>query len=281
VQVVFQPASEMLARRVTARAVGSAPFPGLPDPHAERPVRIVLAPTPASFDSLTGGRAPEWSAWVAIPARGLVVLPAYCAGIATGGELERTLRHELAHIAVHRTLPGGIPRWFDEGYATWVSGGLDGQVAWELRFAFLLGRIPPLESLRFAWPRGATDARFAYILSATAVRHLATRRGPAAFESFIAAWSETGDEEAAARAAYGVPLHVIEAEWRSSVRRRYGWAFAVGQLTLFWAVAGVLLLAAYLARRRSLRRRIDRLESEERRAESAGASGVDDPWGDR
>ena len=281
IRVVHQPASEALARRVAARAAGGAPFPGLRDPLGSRPVQIVLAPDPAAFDSLTGGRAPEWSAGVAIPARDLIVLPAYGAGVATGGELERTLRHELAHIALHRALPGAIPRWFDEGYATWVSGGLDGQVVWELRFAFLLGRIPPLESLRFAWPRDAVDARFAYILSATAVRHLATRRGPEVFEAFLGSWAETGDVEAAARSAYGVPLHAIEEEWRSSVRRRYGWAFAVGQLTLFWAVAGILLLAGYFARRRAMRRRIDHLATQERMTESEGGAGLDDPWEDR
>jgi len=278
VVVQYKPGSETLAERVTARASTAPAFPGLPEALSQRPVRIVLAPTPAAFDSLTGGRAPEWSAGVAIPARDLIVLPAYGPGITTGGELERTLRHELAHIAVHRALPGSIPRWFDEGYATWVSGGLDGQVAWELRLAFLLGRIPPLETLRFAWPRDATDARFAYILSATAVRHLATRRGPETFAAFMTAWSESGDVEAAARTAYGVSLHTIEEEWRSGVRRRYGWAFAIGQFTLVWAVIGLLLVVAYLSRRRALRRRIRRLAAEERTSEGGGASGLDDPW---
>src|SRR5690606_37297742 len=112
------------------------------------PIHIHLAPDEARFDSLTGGRAPEWGAGIALPDAGVIVLPAYALRRSAPQDLARTLRHELAHVALHRYLaPARIPRWFHEGYARWAAGELDWEAGWQLRVAFLLHRAPPLDSL--------------------------------------------------------------------------------------------------------------------------------------
>ena len=41
------------------------------------------------------------------------------------GDLARTLRHELAHLALHEAVTVRVPLWFDEGYAAWAAGEWD------------------------------------------------------------------------------------------------------------------------------------------------------------
>jgi hypothetical protein len=95
--------------------------------------------------------------------------------------------------------------------------------------AFLTGRAPPLDSLSLEWPRGEEDARLAYLLSATAVRHLAERAGPDGFEVLMQAWQREGTLDRAIRSAYGMTMGQFEEEWARSVRRRYGWMLVGAQ----------------------------------------------------
>ncbi|MFC1575052.1 hypothetical protein ACFL5A_00195 [Gemmatimonadota bacterium] len=149
-----------------------APLRGLPDT-LPRGVTVYLAPHQALFDSLTGGTVPEWGAAVAIPTLGRMVLPAYGSQRGRGASEARVLKHEWAHLGLHQYLSGlRIPRWFDEGYAEWSSGGWGPSQGWRLRVAFAMGQAPPLDSLILDWPRDRASAELAYLLSATAVEYM-------------------------------------------------------------------------------------------------------------
>lgn len=263
-RVVYWPGHERLAERTLATARQPMRLPGMPQHAGVVEATIFLAPSPAVFDSLTGGRVPEWGAGVAIPARRQIVLPTYPAPGTGVWEPAVTLRHELAHLALHAYLPPGIPRWFDEGYATWVSGGWDQASAWQIRTAFLLGRGPRLDSLTLDWPRGAERARLAYLLSASAVRFLAELGGEAGFAVLIEAWQREGSFDAALRRAYGMTPGQFEQAWRATVRRRYGWLLAASQVTVFWTAVSLLLVLLFGIRRRRKRQRLAELEAEDR-----------------
>ena len=261
VRVVYWPPQGELAERTLAAAAQPFPLPGIPGGTRLVEGTIILAPTPALWDSVTGGRAPEWSAGVANPRTRTIVLPSY-----EGGLFDPiiTLRHELAHLALNQHLPRPIPRWFDEGYATWASGGWDQGSAWQLRLAFLLGRAPRLDSLTLDWPRGAERARFAYLLSASAVRHLAERGGERGLAEIFRVWRREGDLDRSVRRVYGITLGQFEAEWQRSVRRRYGWLLAFSQVSVFWLFLSLLLFVLWAVRRRRIRARFRELEAEDR-----------------
>ncbi|HEY8470662.1 MAG TPA: hypothetical protein VIL18_13510 [Longimicrobiales bacterium] len=248
-------------------AVSAAPaLPALPEDvlAADDPVHIFLAPDPARFDSLTGGEAPEWGAGIALPEASVIVLPAYASRRAAPGDLARILRHELAHIALHRYLaPAHIPRWFHEGYARWAAGDLDLEAGWQLRLAFLLGRAPPLDSLTLAWPASEAEARFAYLLSASTIEYLAQHGGAHGLGLFLARWKEEGELEPALWRTYGLQLPQFEEAWRRHVRRRYGWLVFFSHSAVFWAFAGVVLLALFGLRRRRDRVRLAQLRATE------------------
>ncbi len=274
-RVVYFPGGRARAEEVMAAALEPFPLPGFPEVRRPIPATIVLAPSRAVWDSVTGGRVPEWGAGVAFPAAGVTVLPLFASPRGEPRDLGTTLRHELLHLMVYRELPAGVPRWFDEGYAQWASGGWDASAGWQLRLAFLLGRAPPLDSLTLSWPAGEQDARLAYLLSATAVRHLAERAGPGGFELLIDAWRREGSLDRAIRSAYGMTMGQFEEEWARGVRRRYGWLLLGAQAGVFWVFAAGLLLVLFAIRRRRDRARLEELRKEERMLPPPRADGVD------
>jgi hypothetical protein len=254
----YWPGQARLARSLLPGAA-ALQFPGLPEDILARGVaaNVYIAPDPARFDSLTGGRAPEWGAGVAIPALNMVVVPGYVSERTGTHTLPRTLRHELAHIALQRYLGDAmIPRWFNEGYATWSAGQLDTDAGWLLRLAFATGRAPPLDSLTLDWPLLAADARMAYLLSASATQYLYSLGSPETFERFLVQWAETGSFERALRDVYVLASPQFERLWRRHVKRNYGWVQLIVQSLFIWIVITLLVLVLFLIRRRRDRTRL-------------------------
>src|SRR5207237_10061658 len=90
-------------------------------PLPPRPIRVILAPTRARFDSLTRGRLPHWSEGAAFPEAGTVVL-------LTDGPHDRltgALRHELAHVAPRWRVRRMLPLRFGGGHASVAAGEWD------------------------------------------------------------------------------------------------------------------------------------------------------------
>lgn len=260
----FEPGQERLARAVLPR--GAAPFPGLPDDILRRgaDVSVLLARDEATFTRWTDGRAPEWGAGVAFPSRELIVLPAYAPRAPSARELRRTLRHELAHVALQRHLGSAqVPRWFTEGYATWTADQLDTEADWLLRVAFLTDRAPPLDSLELLWPRASTDARIAYLLSASAVRYLYAHGGEPPLTAMLERWRAGASLDDAMRASYQFTLGRFERDWSKHVRNEYGWLRFLAQATVLWAIAGFTLIGMFFLRRRHNRRRLERMRANE------------------
>jgi hypothetical protein len=289
VNLVYWPAQNWLAGRLADRLRQLPPLPALPPDVLDREggVRVLLAPDEATFSALTGGLAPEWGAGVALPGRGVAVVPAYASDRVAPTRLLPVIRHELAHLALHAYLaPARPPRWFDEGYAVWASGSFDAEAAWQLRLAFATGRAPPLDSLALHWPALESDARVAYLLSATAVGFLVDRGGERVLRIFLERWRESGDMEEALRTTYGLNLGLFELHWRQEVRRRYGWALFFSHTLVFWVFAAALLLALRGVRRRRDRERLEELRRTEPPAVPAYWLEVEDappeerPYGD-
>jgi hypothetical protein len=244
----------------------SGPLPALPPaaPAFGQPLRIIMAANDAHFDLLTGGMIPEWGAGVANPTAGWIVIPGYGGGRAATNDMRRVLRHELAHIALHRYLqPARVPRWFDEGYATWVAGDLDLEGEWQLRVAFARHKAPALDSLELAWPSATADARTAYLLSASVVNYLVRASGVPALELFLTRWRNSQNMEQALAATYGMSVDQLETYWSKDVRKRYGWLAVLTQSAAFMTAASILLLILFAVRRRRDRRRLAVLRATE------------------
>ncbi len=263
--VVHWPEQVRLAERILEVARDQRPLSGLPpDALPGGAVTIVLAPGPALWDSVTGGAVPEWAAGIAVPALGRVVLPTFAWERMSNAQLYTTLRHELAHVALHRWLaPSRIPRWFDEGYARWAAGEWSFDAVWQLRLAFLLRRTPPLERLTLDWPSAQPDARLAYLLATSAVAHLMRLSGERGLEVLLRRWRETGSFDDALRLTLGMTPGQFEESWIDAVENRYAWPVFLAHSVVFWLFAGVILVALFFIRRRRDRARLERLRETE------------------
>src|SRR5205807_9369467 len=164
VTAVAWPAQGALAAALADAADRSPPFPGV-GPLPDRPIRLILAPTRARFDSVTRGRLPSWSDGAAFPERGTVVL------LSAGppDRLSGALRHELAHLALRWRVRHPLPLWFEEGYAAVAAGAWDRLVAlrrhWQVARGGDLDLAGPRRLPRSCGPGGATT----YAVVTTAV----------------------------------------------------------------------------------------------------------------
>jgi hypothetical protein len=194
----------------------------------------------------------------------VIVLPTYDWVRTPLHTVHQTLRHELAHVGLQRYLGAArIPRWFTEGYAQWAAGQWDWDSAWRLRLALAGQRAPPLDSITLEWPAAATDARIAYLLSASAVAYLVGQSEERGLRIFLERWRAMQDFEGAFRATYGRTLGQFESDWRRHVRSRYGWGVILGHSMIFWALAAFVLLVLFAVRRRRDRERLERLRAHE------------------
>ena len=259
----YAPGDSLRAERLLTLLVNAPGLPGLP-PGLPATATVYLAASEDDFLDFAGGQVPEWSAGLAIPSTGTIVLPMYADDRTRGWSEERVMRHEWAHLGLHEYLRGlRVPRWFSEGYAEWASGGWNAAEGWRLRVAMAGGRTPPLDSLALRWPSDRASAEIAYMLSATAVEYLVASSGERGLALFLSRWREGNSFEAALRRTFGVTSGQLEEDWGRYVRRRYGWLLVLSQSLVFWAFLGTLLAVMVVVRRRRGRWRLARLRATE------------------
>ena len=242
---VAWPAQQAVARDLARMAGRPTEWPGL-GVRVPGPLRLIVVPNARTLDSLTSGRTPGWGAGIAVPGARTILLRA------DQDDLPRTLRHELAHLALHEAVRVRVPLWFDEGYAAWAAGEWERFGGLELNLAVVRGAVPSLTALDGALRGSASTAEAAYALAASAVTELARRNPTGTLAPLLQHLQRGEDFDAAVRSTTGLSVERFEDEWRRTVKRRYTlgqWFIAGGG----WAVVAVLLL--WLVRRR---RRADR-----------------------
>lgn len=247
VTAVAWPPQLSLAIDLAKRAAQPTDWPGL-GRHDPGPLRLIVVPDGRRLDSLTAGRAPAWGAAVALPGARLILLRA------DGGDLYGTLRHELAHLALHEAIGVRVPLWFDEGYASWAAGEWDRLGTLELNLAVVRGAVPDLRRLDGALRGSASSADAAYALAVSAVTELARRNPSQSIAPLLKRLQAGEDFEASVLATTGLTLPQFEREWRRVVRQRYSlatWLLAGGG----WGVMALVLWALVRLRRRADRGR--------------------------
>jgi hypothetical protein len=206
---------------------------------------------------------------VALPSARVILLRA------DADDIYATLRHELAHLALHQAVPVRVPLWFDEGYAEWAAGEWGRLGALELNLAVVRGAVPDLRGLDGALRGSATSADAAYALAVSAVIELARRNPSGSIAPLLQRLMAGHDFEASVLETTGLTISQFERGWQQRVRQRYSlatWLLAGGG----W---GVVALSAWVLVR--LRRRADRArraaldEGWELPPESAAASELD------
>lgn len=247
---VYWPGDAAVATALAEVADRSTQWPGLPT--ASGPVRLIVARGQARFDSLTAGRVPEWGAAAAFPGTNTIVLK-------VEGDPRRTLRHELAHLALHQAVRR-VPLWFDEGYAALAAGEWDRLDVLQVNLALLGGETPRLDHLSAALRGSLTDADDAYAFATSAILLLDRLGRERGLEPLLTNLAETPDFDRALRRTYGFTLEQFESLWRSDLRGRYGWLVVLSSFALLWGLVLALVGVLWWVRRRRYRRRREALD---------------------
>ena len=264
--VVYFPQDARLAHALVTGAARTDSFPWLPRPR-ER-VLIAVAPDLRRFRQWAGPGAPEWGVALAFPQSRRIIIQGRAAGSEAGDPLE-TLRHELAHLALHERLGDRPPRWFDEGYASVAAREWRRDDVLATNVALALRGVPTLDQLEASFDGGATTAQSAYALSYRAVAELASLDPDRGLTLFFRYWENGRNLDAAVRQAFGITLSGFEREFQLRVRRRYGALALFADLTLVFLVTGIALLPFFVARRARDRRRLRELLVADAAAERA------------
>lgn len=243
VTAVARPGQASLAVALAEAADRPASWPGLGsrDPG---PLRIILVSGDREFGAAVPGRVPAWGAGLALPGARTIVIRTD-----GNGNPFQTLRHELAHLALHEAIRVRVPLWFDEGYAVLAAGEFGRAEALRLNLALAGGRVPTFRELDRELRSGRLEAEQAYALAGTAVAYLARRHPEGSLEAFLAHLEQGTRFEDAVLASTGLPVARFELAWQRDTKRRYGlvvWLVAGGG----WMVAAGLLVAGILWRRR-------------------------------
>lgn len=221
-------------------------------------IHVVYVGRGESFDSVIGGRFPDWGVAAAIGERNLIVVRSP-ADYPLGRSLRETLRHELAHL--HLDAISGlrqVPRWMHEGYAQQIAH------QWEFGDDLMIARAVFLDhaiSLRdidgvnsFGGPR----AQLAYAESFLAMNHFLSAYGWDGLHLFCEQVRAGGDWDSAFREATGADYAAFQQEFSDFLRARYNWIAFLGDTILLWIVLVVGFIVIYVVKiRRSAKRRAE------------------------
>lgn len=275
VEMKYEPGLEGTARELQASADAtlqriSEDLVDLPTP---RTIRVQLVRDSSSLRDVApqGRGAPEWAIGVAYPDLGIISV-----AIRRGANLTdpgQTLRHELAHVALGAALGERAPHWLHEGFAYQHSAEWSWERTETLAGMAWFGGIIELNQLDASFPAQELPAHRAYAESYDFVGYLSRRgryedqaddgdRYP--FRKFLTLVGQGVSINDAAIKAYGRPLQALFDEWRETLSKRYLMA-PIGLLGLaLWILCALLLMIAWVRKRRHMRRRFGEWEREDR-----------------
>lgn len=201
--------------------------------------------------ALPGGKPPSWAIALAYPGRNIVLVEAHSL-VTPDGPL--TLKHELIHVALGQFGSAKAwPHWFQEGLAMELTGERKwrtDQIA-TLTRAVTLKKVFPFEDLAAGFPSYPDDVEIAYAQSAAFVEFLRARHGTGAFQRLIDRVSGGDNFEKAFGVAFHMPLSMEEDAFKRELPRKYPWwPLLLSGGTAVWAIGGVLLVVAFVRRRR-------------------------------
>ncbi|HET9956042.1 MAG TPA: peptidase MA family metallohydrolase [Polyangiaceae bacterium] len=218
-------------------------------------VRVDLARTPGEMATLAPPEAPypDYAAGVAYPQIGLTLLSVAPLHPNSQHDLVQVFRHELAHVGLHEAVNGAhVPRWFDEGFAVFVSGETSLNRLQTLWMATLSDKLIPLEKLDEGFPAHESDAEIAYAQAVDVVRFLVRKREQFRFQGLVERLRAGQDFQAALRDAYGADMFTLEQEWRDDAAKRYTfWPVLLSGSVVWMGVLGLFLWAWRKRRSRS------------------------------
>jgi hypothetical protein len=243
-------------------------------------IAIAIVETQAQFDSLAGGRIPEWGAGAAIPSRNLIILREPMMD-RYPGTMADLLQHELAHIALHHRVNGArLPRFIDEGFASWFAGEWAFSHVTTIAAAQITGSLLPLRDIDDVNRFHQAEANLAYAQSYLVVLLIFNRYGELAFLDLLDAFAAGRNLSEAFYQALGISFWTFEADYRKFLSDNYTLLAILSDMSGLWIILAIVVFIGWALLRRRKKHAYDRWKEEERyQSTDFDYSGSDDePW---
>jgi hypothetical protein len=273
--VRYHGTSDVLANQVLQRAgtflEDTSQFLGLP---WQSNYSIVIAGSRDEFVELqpTARPAPEWAGALTYPGLGMVLIMTPGAMESSGTRYWSLLQHEMAHLLLgdaesrHGTR---LPRWFQEGIATYVSGEMSLSRLIQLGWAQATGAAPDFRELEYTFPSQPSRAEAAYARSYLFIRYLSHRFGEDAVARVVAESFNRGGINSGVAAAFDVSLAGLLEGFDQYARVKATWIPVITSTATLWGAITLLFLITWFRKKvQGMRTMLqwDREEEEERLA---------------
>ena len=221
---------------------------------ARAPFELVVVESREQFQEWVGNEMPEWIHAVALeePARVVVLVSKADNLDPTGHRFELTLLHELTHIYLYRLQPGrkgrGLPGWFHEGLAVYISSGLDRGMHRALIRGRVTGTYYTLDDLVRIYHTSSSLSEMAYAQSLMAVQGMAEFYGTGVFRELFDQLRGGLSFTTAFAGAAGEELDQFHARYLSALRSRYHLLLVLTDPAAIFILLPLLLMLAYFVR---------------------------------
>jgi len=227
---------------------------------------VFLVGSKDRFDSLIGGRFPDWGAAAAIPVRRRIVIKSPDS-FPLSRPLRELLSHEYAHLALaYRTGLRGAPRWFEEGLAMVASMQWSWADNLTMNLASVTGRFIPLAEIESVNRFGESRARLAYAESYLTVQYLFDTYGIEAVNIFLDQVAAGASLDRALMASTGSNYADFETEVRVYLQQRFNLVGLLADTMYFWLALAVIVIIGFFLALRRRRQYYRKWEEEERLA---------------
>lgn len=245
------PNIELLERTKTALLPARGELEGLLGEPLTDTIHVFIAPNRAAFDSSTSGGIPDWGVGVAVSSKNfLSVLSPTEENFAL--PFEEVLRHELAHIALHKRVNGQrLPRFMDEGFAMMFAHqwGYGDDIT--IAKAQLTGDLFSLGDIDWVNMVNASQARIAYAQSYQAVKFIFDQFGQITFQRLLDGFRVGKPRNLVFREVLGTDFNGFDKMFAKYLAEHYHWFMIFTDPIFIWiGLALVIIIGFFLIRRR-------------------------------
>lgn len=267
--VRFRGPSDILANQVLERSgvflADTSQFLGLP---WLSQYLIVIAGSKEEFIELqpTARPAPEWAGALTYPGLKMVLIMTPGAMDSRGARYWSLLQHEMVHLLLgdaesrHRVK---LPRWFQEGIATYVSGEMNLSRLLQLGWAQATGATPDFRKLEFTFPNQPSRAGAAYARSYLFIKYITQRFGDDAVAQLLDASFKEGGIRGGASAAFGMSLAELLSGFDQYARVKATWIPIATSTATIWGLITLLFFVTWFRKKVQGMRTVRQWEREE------------------
>jgi hypothetical protein len=186
---------------------------------SDDPVQVYVYANQRELLSALRPSAQEWTGGVAFSEENLVLVTVQAnqSGLDYG---KRVLPHELTHVVVGRATDnpyGDLPRWLDEGLATYAEGEPDSTFQKALQSAVRGNQLISVRSLAANFPTDPAAARLSYAESQSLVAFLVKQYGREQVQQLLAIFKAGATADEALQGAFAFDSDGLESAWRAAI----------------------------------------------------------------